>query len=186
MIKNDEKLNEALEKYPFPKEAGKLKYSGQMIKKYSRALERYPDLEKLPVKLLIRAFDFREELLREYNVAHLSELANARCNIQLTPYFGLLELDLPEDLPAFKFKNECVVCRETKHSISICQECWQLIRKALEIKGENHREGWEGWGYEMNLDLSSAVRLLASDEDGKNMLIERIEKDRESTSEGLS
>lgn len=140
--------------------------------KYKRALATYPDLSELGnSRLILLAYDFRQEQIRSYHTDHTTEYANARCNIGCGGYKSDYT---PKDLPALKFEEECVVCWEYKKGVSICPECWQLIRKAFEIKGKSHREGWEGWGYEMNLDLSGIVKLLRTYEEGKRLLDAKI------------
>jgi hypothetical protein len=142
---------------------------GKGIKKkpqerYAKAVEKYPDLRSLPVKLAIKAYEFREILLYEYSTRYNTELANARSNPQLN---GLrVKYAIPSDLPFLDFEKDCIVCHDKKEGISICPNCWRLIRKCLNLKGKSYREGWEGWGFEMNLDLSGLVSLLKIDEEG--------------------
>jgi len=159
----ENKFQEALTKHPFLyKDVSR--YSKRQLVKYSKALEKYPDLielcEKVSMKCALLAYDFREELLRKYHGEHTSELANARCDIQLSRYSNV---KLPEDLPSISFERECIICAEEKKGLYMCQDCWQKIRRALEIKAEKHREGWTAWGYEWPLDLSKVIELLAID-----------------------
>jgi len=131
--------------------------------KYKKAVDTYPDLKSLKnTKLILSAFDFRQEQLKSYQTDHTTELADGRCNICVGGYKSEA---IPKDLPALSFEKECVVCHESKKVISICPECWAKIRKCLELKGKCHREGWDGWGVEMNLDLKPLIKLL---EKGKN------------------
>ncbi|MFA6273626.1 MAG: hypothetical protein WC662_00515 [Candidatus Paceibacterota bacterium] len=150
--------------------------SARNIIKYKQALETYPDLKDLKnTKLILLAYDFRQEQIKSYDTCHTTEYANARCNIQ----FGKYENEnMPNDLPALSFEKECVVCWTNKKGINLCPECWQLIRKCLDIKGKSHREGWDGWGYEMCLDLSNLEKLLRTDEEGKKLLEEKIALDQ--------
>ena len=44
---------------------------------------------------------------------------------------------MPEKVKeAMDLKCDCFICREEKQVITICLDCWRLIRKALAIKGE--------------------------------------------------
>ena len=141
--------------------------------KYKKALDTYPDLKSLKnTKLILLAFDFRREQLRSYQVEHTTELANGRCNVSLGGYHKgeVIPKVMPKDLPALSFEKECVVCHLDKKNISICPECWRLIRKCLDIKGKSLRDGWEGWGVEMNLDLEPLIKLLKSDKKGRELL----------------
>ncbi len=174
-VSQEEKLKRAIKRYP--NLAGLKHDSTQKKLKYAKALDKYPDLKDLAFLLVIKAYDFREEVLKGYQVDHTSALADARCDIQLGG--GFRNVKLPKDLPAFEFENECAICWEYKKGISICPECWQLIRKALEIKGENHRKGWIGWGVEINLDLSPIVKLLKSDKEGQELLNQKIEYEKQ-------
>ncbi len=151
--------------------------STNAIIKYKKALDTHQDLKGLKnIKLILLAYDFRQEQMRSYHTEHTTELANARCNVQLG---GYEHKNIPKDLPALFFEKECVVCHLDKKGINLCPECWQLIRKCLDIKGKSHREGWEGWGYEMNLDLSNLVKLLRSDGEGNKLLEEKIASEKE-------
>jgi len=151
-------------------------YSKRMREQYQKALIKYPDLKHLSVKLVVLAYKFREELLREYASEHTSELANARCNIKMGGCGYSQKLEIPEDLPGFSFDRECIVCFRKRKGLFICPDCWQLLRLALEIKGEKTRYGWEGWGVEMNLDLSNVVRLLRENPESEKLLIQNIEQ----------
>lgn len=145
-------------------------------KAFEKAVEAYPDLKKLPTKLAILAYRFREELVRVYAIQNMSAVADARCKPQLSNNFANFP-DIPSDLPGIHFEKDCILCRQHRYVIPICPTCWQLIRKCLELKGKSHREGWDGWGYEMNLDLSPIVRLLKNDEGGRRLLKEAIRKE---------
>jgi len=149
-------------------------YSPRTREQYQKALIKYPDLKHLSVKLVVLAYKFREELIQEYAIEHTSELANARCNMKLGGYNNKHEI--PEDLPSFSFDRECIVCWRVRKGLFICPECWQLFRLALEIKGEKMRQGWEGWGVEMNLDLSNVVRLLKENPESEKLLMQNIEQ----------
>jgi len=158
---------EALKKYP---ETCKLS-KAQAIE-YKEALSIYPDLKSLPTeKLKLIAFRFRQEQIKNYHTEHTSELADARCNVQLGGYKNEI---ITEDLPALSFEKECIVCHFNKKGISMCPECWQLLRKCLDLKGKGLREGWDAWGVEMNLDLSGLVQLLRSDKEGSELLDAKI------------
>jgi uncharacterized UBP type Zn finger protein len=91
---------------------------------------------------------------------------------------GYKRENIPEDLPALSFERECVVCHESKKGINLCPECWQLIRKCLDIKGDSRRDGWTGWGVDMNLDLSNVVKLLRTDKEGNELLEEKMALER--------
>jgi hypothetical protein len=126
--------------------------------RWKTAINKYPDLEGLGnTKMVLAAYTFREEQLREYQGDHTTEYTNARCNIQLG---GYSYPEIPEDLPRLDFEKECVVCHEWKKGINLCPECWQNIRKCLELKTHPHREGWDGWGYEVWLDTRPLQQLL--------------------------
>ena len=131
--------------------------------KYKKALDTYPDLALMKnAKLILLAYDFRQEQIKNYHREHTIELADARCNIQLGGYKNEI---IPEDLLALSFEKECVVCHGIKKIIAICPECWQKIRKCLELKAQKHKQdGWEGWGCEWGLDLQPLIELLASPE----------------------
>jgi len=119
----DEKVNKVLEKCPhLEKVRRELKYSKRTIIRYGKAIEKYPDLKDLLVKLATIAYDFREEQLKLYKTHLLSELANARCNVQIKMGFAP-SLNISDDLPALSFDKECVVCGERKKGISICPFC---------------------------------------------------------------
>lgn len=110
--------------------------------KYRDAVEKYPDLLTLKdTDLILAAYAFREAQLRYYNIDHTTEYANARCNISIGGYGNEV---IPSDLPGLNFEKECVVCHEWKKGINLCPECWQNIRKCLELKALPHRLGWEG------------------------------------------
>jgi len=161
----EKQFEEALKEFPFLYKELRL-HSKRRIIKYSKALSKYPDLKNLSIKLATIAYDFREEMLKTYAVEHTIELANARCNIQIGGFTPKLEI--PEDLPAFSFERECITCQEEKKGLFMCQECWQKIRQALEIKGaKHHREGWTGWGNEWSLDLSKVIEILANKKNDK-------------------
>lgn len=154
---------EAIKQFPDSKRLTKTKAI-----KYKEALDTYPDLKELNnTKLVLIAYDFRQEQASSYHTEHTTELANARCNVQLGCY---KQNNIPEDLPALSFEKDCVVCHLNKKGINLCPECWQLIRKCLDLRGRGHREGWEGWGVEMNLDLSNLVKLLRLDKEGSELL----------------
>ena len=158
MTEEKKKLAEHIE-VDYPEVRG---LSTNAIIKYKKAVDSYPDLKKLKnTKLVLIAYDFRREQIKEYSTEHTTELANARCNIRLGGYQG--GKFMPGDLPALQFEKECVVCHECKKSISICPDCWEKIRRCLNLKGKSDREGWEGWGYEMELDLSDLIQLLKSE-----------------------
>ena len=160
------------------------KLSTNAIIKYKKALDTYPDLAEIEnTKLILLAYDFRQEQTKSYHTEHTTELANARCDIKIG---GYEHKNIPKDLPALSFEKECVVCHLSKKGINLCPECWQLIRKCLDIKGKSHREGWEGWGCEMNLDLSSVVKLLKTDEEGNKLLEERITSEMKQNEENNS
>ena len=141
--------------------------STSAIIKYKKALDAYPDLAEMGnTKLILLAYDFRQEQARSYHTEHTTELANARSDIQLG---GYKHGEIPEDLPALSFEKECVVCHENRKVVSICPDCWQKIRKCLELKAAKHnRNGWVGWGYECSLDLQPLIKLLASSEQQNN------------------
>ena len=126
--------------------------------KYRDAIEKYPDLYPLGnADLILAAYDFREAQLRHYRVDHTTQYANARSDISLG---GYANEPIPEDILTLNFEKECVVCAERKKGINLCPECWQRIRKCLDLKGQQVREGWVGWGYEMNLDLRPLIEML--------------------------
>lgn len=130
----------------------------KLEERYQRAIEKYPDLKNLgSMRLSIFAYQYRKEQERLHTVAKTIELANGRCNLQVK---GFDERVYPIDLPNLYLLNECVVCRLNKKTIQICPDCWRNIRKCLDLKGKSHREGWEGWGVEMNLDLKPLVQML--------------------------
>lgn len=165
------RLAQALRKYPFLALDGNMKKrSTQTCLTYVKALEIFPDLKGLPVKMAILAYRFRREQLEKYGSELMTELANARCNFKVVGFKPSLHIS--EDLPALKFDKECIICHEEKKTVSLCPECWQLIRKCLKLKGMSHRKGWTGWGYEMNLDLRNLIDLLKSDEEGRRLLEE--------------
>jgi len=142
-------------------------------KKVEQVIEKYPDLKGLPEKLAVLAFRFREELLRERNVKYMSSMANARClDPEVAPFIEdkMNSRELPSDLPGIHLINECIVCRHERETLTICADCWRIIRRCLKLKGEPLKEGWDGWGFEMNLDLSNIVRTLKSDKEGKELL----------------
>lgn len=145
---------EAIKEYPFLRSLS----IAQAIK-YKNAVDTYPDLKELDnIKLILLAYDFRQEQIRSYQTNHTTELANARCNARLGGYKA--HIPTPKGLPALSFEKECIVCHLDKEGINLCPECWQQIRRCLDLKGKSHREGWEGWGVEMDLDLSDLVKLL--------------------------
>lgn len=150
------------------------------IKTFEKAVEAYPDLKKLPSKLAILAYRFREELIKEYAMKNMLVVADARCDSQLSSNFANFP-NIPSDLPSINFERDCILCRQYRFVIPICPTCWQLIRKCLKLKGKSHREGWDGWGYEMNLDLSNIVKNLKGDEEGRRLLKEAIRKEKHVT-----
>ena len=145
---------EALRQYPDIKHL-----SRTQAVKYKEAIGAYPDLKEMgSAKLILLAYDFRQEQIRVYSGNHNTELADARCNMQLG---GYRQENIPKDLPALFFEKECVVCWQNMKGISICPVCWQLLRKCLDLKGAEHsREGWAGWGKDWSLDISNLIRLL--------------------------
>jgi len=175
----EKKIERAIKRHPELKE--KLKYnSNRRITKLARAWDKYPDLKVLSDNLAIRAYGLREEFLREEQSNNTSGLAGARSDISMG--LGNLRysnLDIPEDLKLPDFKKECVVCFRKEKGINICADCWELLRKALEIKTYHSREGWDVWGYEVDLDLKNIVQLLKSDPEGKEILKRKIEKEKE-------
>ena len=140
--------------------------SDTKVLKYKKAIETYPDLLNMPsAKLALLAFAYREEQKNHEWVNKNTALTNARCNAQL----GRINNDkYPNDLPNLNVSNECIVCWESTRTLQMCSNCWQNIRTCLDLKGKSHREGWEGWGLEMSLDLAPLVRLLK--ENGKPIL----------------
>ena len=146
--------------------------------KYKQVIDTYPDLKELgTVKLRMLAYDFRQEQMRDHLSKHASELADGRCNPQLGPFFT--HIPVPGDLPAFSLERECVICFDRKKAISICPDCWRLVRKALDIKGVKGRPGWEHWGLECSLDKSNVVKILKSDKEGEELLRQQIEQEKE-------
>lgn len=148
----------------------KPEFGVRVLAKYEKAIEKYPDLKELPIKLAAIAYDFREYLLREHRQGYTNALANGRSNITVGCGAWRQALSIASDLPAFDFDKECVVCFENKRGINICPECWERLRKCLELKAEQHRPGWEGWGKEMSLDLRPLVELLETDEEGRKLV----------------
>jgi len=67
-------------------------------------------------------------------------------------------------------KTNCTVCSMEREAICICPECWRLIRKALKIRSRSCREDWKGWCYDSDLDLTTLVRLLEGDEEGRKII----------------
>lgn len=177
------RLAQALRKYPLlVDKRGELKFSERMILKYNKALEKYPDLKDFPVKLVTIAYNFREEQLGGdfgYGGQLMTKLANARCDIQMGGINFSPSLHISEDLPALKFDKECIICHEEKKTVSLCPECWQLIRKCLELKAAAHPRGknWTAWGYEWDLDLRNLIDLLKSEEEGRRLLEEARQRE---------
>lgn len=126
--------------------------------KYKKAIEKYPDLMPFRANLTLLAYDFREEQLRDYGFEKMGEIANGRSDITSIEF---KEVNMPTDLPGIGFHTECVVCAETKNTIQICPVCWGNIRKCLDLKAKHSRDGWDGWGYDMALDLEPLKKLLA-------------------------
>lgn len=151
-------------------------HSETFLIRYAKALEKYPDLKDLPAKLATIAYSFREEQLASYRTNYTTELANARCDIQLGGF--KLPHKIPDDLPALNFDKECIICQEFKKGITLCPSCWQLIRKCLELKHYESRKNWTTWGVEQHLDLSNLVKLLNSDKEVKEMLKRKIQEEK--------
>jgi len=133
-----------------------------------KAIEKYPDLKDIGnEKMIVFAYRFREEQLRNFTQGTMTDVADGRClepghSSLGPPHYRDIDKSKPRWLRriALNVFDECVVCRLEKKSIPICPNCWDKIRKCLELKGESHREGFVGWGYEMNLDLSPLIKLL--------------------------
>jgi len=133
-----------------------------------KAIKKYPDLKDLGNdKMIVYAYRFREEQLRNLLSWKTTEVANGRClepGVRIGEWLHYRDIlsDDPEWLKRISFNvfDECIVCREAKKTIPICSGCWEKIRKCLELKGKSHREGWDGWGYEMGLDLEPLKQLL--------------------------
>ena len=160
------------------------RFSTNAIIKYKKALDTYPDLAEIEnTKLILLAYDFRQEQAKSYHTEHTTELANARCDMKIG---GYEHKSISKDLLALSFEKECIVCHLSKKGINLCPECWQLIRKCLDIKGKSHKEGWEGWGCEMNLDLSNVAELLKANEEGNKLLEERIASEKKQNEENNS
>jgi len=128
------------------------------VLKYEKAIIEFPDLEALPnAKMILAAYDFRKAQIDHYRCNHTTELADARCDIQIG---GFKDTVIPADLPALAFEKECIVCHEFKKEVSLCPECWQKIRRCLELKANKGREGWTHWGYEWFLDTRPLIELI--------------------------
>ncbi len=125
----EERLKRAYLKYPDLFRQVESYHPTPLILKFCEAVEKYPDLKSLPVKLATIAYDFREEMLREYVVELNFEIANAHSRIR--PGGFKPPLSITEDLPAFSFDKECVSCRAKKKCISICPSCWQKTLSVL-------------------------------------------------------
>lgn len=177
------RVAQALRKYPsLMDKKGKIKFSERRILKYAKALETYPDLKELPVKLATIAYDFRQEQLGgDFGYGHqvTTELANARCDIQMGGINFSPSLQISENLPALRFDKECIICHEKKKTVSLCPECWQFIRKCLELKAAAHPRGknWTAWGYEWDLNLRNLKKLLKSDREGRRLLEEARQRE---------
>lgn len=143
-------------------------------KAYEKAIATFPDLKDLPSGLAVAAYRFRKEQIRGYGVRLVTSMANARCDPQLDKGIEALPL-LPADLPFIEIQNECIVCRLERPTVQICPDCWRLIRKCLDLKGEKARAGWDGWGFEMNLDLGPLVKAIGESDEGKGLLSRAIE-----------
>lgn len=135
-ISQNDRVKRVIDKFPFLGEV-KLNYSKQRIIKYAKAVERYPDLKELPFMLVLKAYDFREEVLRTYQTEYITKMTDARCDVRLGKFSNF---NIPKDLPALKFKDECIICREQKRGLYICPECWQSLRENFDITSEDIRE----------------------------------------------
>ena len=107
-------------------------HSFQKVLKYAKALDKYPDLKEIDgvgeVDIVIKAYELRELLIHRHQFEHSIEMADGRSSISLG---GFKEHKVPDDLPGFDFKKECVKCGKMENTISICPECWERIRIAI-------------------------------------------------------
>src|SRR3989344_3340481 len=90
---------EALTKYPLLRSLSAI----QAIK-YKKALDAYPDLQSIGnTKLILLAYDFRQEQVKSYHSDYTTELANGRCNVQIGSYKN--NVFIPNDLPILQFEK---------------------------------------------------------------------------------
>ena len=141
-----QRLQKTLEKYPELK--GK-----RIAKKFSEILYAYPDLEELPFEIIIKTGELRELYRKEYGIKWTTQMADAR---------GLrLNKEETYDFPAFEFLKECIICEGKKLGINLCPNCWEKLRMALEIKTNEIKPGWDGWGFEAHcLNLDQVAKLI--------------------------
>jgi hypothetical protein len=112
-----------------------------------KAIEEYPDLEKLPTtKAIIYAYRYRKEMQR-YHITDFNTLMADACFVEnygkhIRLGENLISSPPPVDLPNIKpyQHNKCIKCRESKNDcIPICFECFERT-KAIELKFYEKRE----------------------------------------------
>ncbi len=142
----EERLNQTRKKYPELK-------GTRILKEFSELIYKYPDLENYPLNIIFKTAKIRDEWKREYELKWNTQMGDAR---------GLrFNKQEAYDFPAFEFLKECVICDEKELGINICPNCWEKLRTALEIKTDESRVGWSGWGYECNcLNLDEVAKLI--------------------------